>query len=445
MKKVAWSLLLASLGWSLLTSSSSAQVPRFLIVGDSWAEEQWLDGSHSRVFADSGLSDIGISGALTTESGSEAGDWITPEYLDRISSTLAQFPHIDTVQLTVGGNDFLGSWNTGYTPEQFQMLLDFISNDVDLIIGFILNQRPHIEVVLSLYDYPNFEDTQDGWIWILACSSLWNDLGQPTPIQINGAAINVIDEIDALADENERVRLVNHFGQAQSFFGLPGIPPGSINPPGLIDKPSPAAAMRTRFSGSGLDCFHFNQDAYDVLVANLVDQYLDERYASGLELTVSGLEVEYNGLSQRPVIVSEPADQPPLLTFNGQTEQPVDAGIYAVVVTVPGWRQGWSGTFTIMPASQQIDFPQPDPLTTDQETYPLIASASSELPVDFDVLSGPASLNEDVLVLEGSAGTVVVLATQSGNGNWQPAEPVMREIEILAATDELFQDRFEPQ
>ena len=120
MKRFAPILVLACLGWSVLVTAGSAQVARYLIVGDSWAEEQWLDGSHARVFASRDLADIGISGELTTESGSEAGDWITPEYLDRISSALAQYPHIDTVQLTVGGNDFLDSWNTGYTPESFQ-------------------------------------------------------------------------------------------------------------------------------------------------------------------------------------------------------------------------------------------------------------------------------------------------------------------------------------
>ena len=91
----------------VLPALSEAQVTRFLVVGDSWAEEQWLDGSHQRVVNDNNLTGVGISGELTTTSGSTAGDWVMPAELERIGSALAQYPHIDTVQLTVGGNDFL--------------------------------------------------------------------------------------------------------------------------------------------------------------------------------------------------------------------------------------------------------------------------------------------------------------------------------------------------
>ncbi|MDZ7789230.1 MAG: hypothetical protein U5L08_01805 [Xanthomonadales bacterium] len=43
----------------VLPALSEAQVTRFLVVGDSWAEEQWLDGSHQRVFNNNKLADLG--------------------------------------------------------------------------------------------------------------------------------------------------------------------------------------------------------------------------------------------------------------------------------------------------------------------------------------------------------------------------------------------------
>ena len=222
-----------------------AQVTRFLVVGDSWAEEQWLDGSHQRVFNANALAGIGVSGELTTTSGSTAAEWKMPVNLERIGEALAQYPHIDTVQLTIGGNDFLDAWNTGYSDAQFDELIGWISQDVEFVTTYILNQRPDIEIILSLYDYPNFEDTRDSLIWLGFCGDLWNDLGEPTPVQVNTAAVEVIDAIEQLAIENPRISHVRHLGQAQNFFGLPGSPSGTIPPPGDITEPSPLDVILT--------------------------------------------------------------------------------------------------------------------------------------------------------------------------------------------------------
>lgn len=420
---------------------SYAQVTRFLVVGDSWAEEQWLDGSHQQVFDTNGLAAVAVSGELTTTSGSTAADWVAPDQLDRIGNALAQYPHVDTVQLTVGGNDFLDAWNTGYSEAQFDELIGWISQDIEFITTYILNQRPDIEIIISLYDYPNFEDTRDGLIWTFACSGLWNDLGQPSPLELNTAAVEVIDAVELLADSDPRISHVRHLGQAQNEYGIPGFPPGTVAPPGNINLPSPLDAMRTRFFGGGHDCFHFNGETYEVLIENLLVGYVDERFEPGLSLQFDSLQVGYDGQPQAVPVTTGPSGQGLIISYDGSLDEPVDVGSYAVVVTAPGWRENLEGVFEIIPGTQLIDFPQPAPVLVTEPEIVLSATASSGLPVTYDLISGPATLAGNVLTLNGTTGMIVVEATQPGNGNWQAADPVERSIEVVF--DDLFEDRFE--
>jgi len=202
--------------------------------------------------------------------------------------------------------------------------------------------------------------------------------------------------------------------------------------------------MRTRFPGGGHDCFHFNSTAYDVLIENLIVDYADSRFSPGLTLQFDNLQAEYSGQLQTVPVSTIPPEQELIVSYDNSLDEPVDVGSYNVVVTAPGWREDLQGVFEIVPGAQSIDFPQPGPVFVNQGDIELGASASSGLPVDYALLSGPAVLNGNILTLTGSAGTLVVEANQSGNGNWQAADSVERSIEVMEATDELFDDRFEP-
>lgn len=431
----------AAFGAALLLGAQTALADpvRFLIVGDSWAEEQWDDGSHNRVFLAQGLSMIGVSGELTTTSGSTAADWVMPVNLDRIGNALQQYPHIDTVQLTIGGNDFLDQWNINFTPEQFDTLIAGIRQDVEFVSTYILNQRDDIEIIVSLYDYPNFEDTRNGLIWTFACSPLWNSLGQPNPLQVNTAAVVVIDAIEEFADANPRISHVRHLGQAQNFFGLPGQPPGTIPAPGVVSLPSPAAAMRERFLFGGLDCFHFNATAYDVLIENLVEGYISERFQPGLTLTQTASSTPFTGEALAPPIETVPAVDSLVISYDGSTETPVNAGSYAITVTAPGWQESLTGTWVIEQASQVITVQAPTVVVSGAAPILLAPEASSGLPVTLSLISGPAELDGDVLSFTGALGTVQLRAEQPGDDNWL-AETL--DIIIDVRSDELFDDRF---
>ena len=61
----------------------------------------------------------------------------------------------------------------------------------------------------------------------------------------------------------------------------------------------------------------------------------------------------------------------------------------------------------------------------------LTATASSGLPVSFEMIEGPATINGNTLTLTGEEGVVRFKATQSGNASWLPAPDVVRTFEVV--------------
>jgi len=74
---------------------------------------------------------------------------------------------------------------------------------------------------------------------------------------------------------------------------------------------------------------------------------------------------------------------------------------------------------------QTINFEGPGTQPLSAGSVTLTASASSGLPVSFELVSGPATLDGSVVTFTG-AGTITVRAVQSGNENFNAAAPVER-------------------
>ena len=100
---------------------------------------------------------------------------------------------------------------------------------------------------------------------------------------------------------------------------------------------------------------------------------------------------------------------------------------------------GWCGfdnlTIRFTPGGLAAQFISFDAIN-DQLVYgnpiTLQASSTSGLPVSFEVLEGPATLNGNVLTLTGEEGLVRVRASQPGDGtNWQPAPAVTRTFYVV--------------
>ena len=80
---------------------------------------------------------------------------------------------------------------------------------------------------------------------------------------------------------------------------------------------------------------------------------------------------------------------------------------------------------------QAISFPQIPPHLTTDGTFQLVANATSDLTVSFELVSGPATIDGNMITLDGTEGEVVVLAIQEGDDNYDPAQPVQNSFMVL--------------
>jgi hypothetical protein len=89
---------------------------------------------------------------------------------------------------------------------------------------------------------------------------------------------------------------------------------------------------------------------------------------------------------------------------------------------------------TVLKADQTITF---DPLadrTYGDPSFPVNAWSTSNLPVTFIVVSGPAVVSNGNMVTITGAGTVTVRASQAGNGNYNPAPTADRSFTVAKAS-----------
>jgi autotransporter-associated beta strand protein len=126
-------------------------------------------------------------------------------------------------------------------------------------------------------------------------------------------------------------------------------------------------------------------------------------------------------------VVSGPA------TVQGNTLVVTGAGTITVAATQPGNTRFMAATatqtFAVAKRPQTISFAPPGRLPSDAPPFVLKASSTSGLPVVFAVVDGPGVLGVDGKTLGFSdAGTIILRASQEGDGNFEPATPVLRTI-----------------
>lgn len=109
-------------------------------------------------------------------------------------------------------------------------------------------------------------------------------------------------------------------------------------------------------------------------------------------------------------------------------------------VTGSGTFTSTNQTFTTL-ATQTITFPDPGTKVVGDAPFALGATASSGLPVTYEVVSGPGTLNGDTLTITG-AGTVVLRASQAGDATYAAASDVERSFTVLTAFDSWRAGRF---
>jgi probable HAF family extracellular repeat protein len=110
------------------------------------------------------------------------------------------------------------------------------------------------------------------------------------------------------------------------------------------------------------------------------------------------------------------------------------AGQIVGIGTFGGRTRAFLLTFdTTAKQEQTITFAQPADRTFGAAPFQLLASASSGLPVTFEVVSGPATIEGHLLTMTGS-GNVTVRARQNGDAAFNAAPPVERTFTVAKAT-----------
>ncbi|MCC5839090.1 MAG: hypothetical protein JJT96_03115 [Opitutales bacterium] len=150
----------------------------------------------------------------------------------------------------------------------------------------------------------------------------------------------------------------------------------------------------------------------------------DEPFTLTATTSAPGLDVVF-GVESGPAVL------------DGNLLRITGTGTVTVVASQPGTDQFNAATpvsrsFQVGPAAQTIDFSLPPSATLGDPPILLTAEASSDLPVSFRVVSGPASISGGNLILDG-VGTVVVEATQAGNELYLAAAAVRSEIAVAPA------------
>jgi hypothetical protein len=84
-------------------------------------------------------------------------------------------------------------------------------------------------------------------------------------------------------------------------------------------------------------------------------------------------------------------------------------------------------------SSQSITFDAIEDQFLEAGTLALTAMASSGLDVSYEIVSGPATLSDNVIKFTG-LGEVLVNASQIGNDNFSPADPVEQAFEVITVT-----------
>ena len=269
---------------------------RVLIVGDSWAQYMWDDGSHDDLLDRFGFDDRralslslaadpgpGYSGPEVAISGSEARQWADTANYPWIANMVALLqanPTIDWVVLSIGGNDVLagrsdGGWYKDMdldVPGSEAALFDRIHDDTFAVIDAALAVRPSIKVLISSYDYPNFNTGL--FCFLYACPKRRDLSRDPdndliTDAELNGMMITVETRRIAWAASHPRILFDNAVGYMHYAYGDGVTGPRLLPKPGVEDPDYPPfpggnpdrPSLRSNFRNAA-DPIHLSLEGY---------------------------------------------------------------------------------------------------------------------------------------------------------------------------------------
>lgn len=304
---------------------STQPQPRVLIAGDSWAQFMWDDNAHNLVFDKFGHADkravsrslgsnpgTGHSGPEYAISGSEAREWVNTASYPWIANVVAELvalPSIDLVMFSLGGNDILAGKSGGGWYKQMDLdvagaeaaLFARILADSTTISEAFLAVRPQLEVLVSSYEYPNF-NVSALWCWIYACPKREDLSRDPanarvTDVELNGMILDVEALRIAWTNAHPRLHFDHGVGEMHHYYGDGQSAPGVLPRPGQQAPdyaPFPAGApasptLRSNFRtnlGISADPIHLNAAGYLYKVGVQTETHLFQRFRGPVALTL---------------------------------------------------------------------------------------------------------------------------------------------------------------
>ncbi len=237
---------------ALLLATNPSYAARILVIGDSWGVA--AGPALQTALVDNGSVNTVASIAV---GGETAENLNTPAWLADITTALDQNPDATLVHLSIGGNDFLGNWNSTFTASAENQLIADIMANVTAIVDHILAQRPAIRIYWSSYDFPR-------------------PLIIGTPEEVNLASIRISQRAEALAQARGSALTYGDFnGLTQVEYGFDGVQVSPFDPAVAIPAHDPSLPD-PRYPGPApayADPIHLTAEAYLMLAGKQYDQF----------------------------------------------------------------------------------------------------------------------------------------------------------------------------
>lgn len=256
---------------------------RIMLIGDSWAQLMCLNNSFGNALTNLGVTErTGINCQLTTLVGTTSAYWSNNGRLNTILTAMSFSKNLETIYISLGGNDMLGVWYVGMSEQDEIQNFTLIHNQILKIVDYIHAARPNVKIILSSYDYVNFQyflknQTVQSYV------DIYNRLGRPTAEELNGMSARLEKYKAIIATQRPFVTYVNNMGLMQYYFGqsefgiaprttvLPGQAPNfSPFTGGFPEMPGPHEAFTAVPALKITDPYHLNKTAYELFAENIL-------------------------------------------------------------------------------------------------------------------------------------------------------------------------------
>lgn len=149
-------------------------------------------------------------------------------------------------------------------------------------------------------------------------------------------------------------------------------------------------------------------------------------------VTLGNLSQTYDGTARSATATTDPSGKTVVFTYDGEATAPTTAGSSEVVGTIEDqfYQGSATGNLVIAKATQSITFANPGPQLATATVNLSATGGGSGNPVTFAFTSGPGAINDSNQLTFTGSGSVTITASQAGNANFNPAEPVAHTFNV---------------